>query len=56
MSLLRAQEANNNLDVLPKHVGRPKHFFLFSPYVKEEGFRSICRENMKRILGSWALT
>jgi hypothetical protein len=56
MSLLRAQELNNNLDILPKHVGRPKFFFKFSPYVKEEGFRSTCRENMKIILCSWALT
>jgi hypothetical protein len=30
MSLLRAQEVNSNLEILPKHVGRPESFFFFN--------------------------
>lgn len=55
MSLLRAQEVNNNLDILHKRARSPKLFFTFSLNVKEAGFRNTCRENMKRLLCSWAL-
>jgi len=37
MSLLRAQEVNNNLDILPKHVGRPKFFFYIFSLCKGGG-------------------